>query len=185
MPLADHHWTVDDLATLPDDGNRYEILDGRLLVTPAPAWRHQLIVGAVYRRIAAYLEEHPFAVVIVAPADVPFSRDTSFQPDLFVVPLVDGRTPAAFGDVRRLLLAVEVLSPGTMRTDRYEKRPRFQKEQVPETWIVDGDARAVERWRPDDQMPEVLQAELTWQPDPEHPPLVIDLPAVFREVAVG
>ncbi len=54
---------------------------------------------------------------------------------------------------------------------------------MPESYIVDGDARVVERWRPGDEMPEVLEAELRWQPDPAHPALAIDLPAVFREAA--
>jgi Uma2 family endonuclease len=71
-----------------------------------------------------------------------------------------------------------------MRTDRYRKRPRYQQERVPEIWIVDGDARLVERWRPDDTVPEVLREELIWHPDAAHPPLVIDLVAVFREAGV-
>ncbi|HUF28584.1 MAG TPA: Uma2 family endonuclease [Gemmatimonadaceae bacterium] len=147
MPSAAKRWTVDDLASLPDDGNRYEIIDGELLVTPAPSWRHQRIVGALYRRIAAYLEEHHFGDILMAPADVVFARDTVVEPDLLVVPLVDGRKPKAWSDVGRLLLAVEALSPSSMRQDRYKKRPRYQKEQVPECWIVDGDARIVERWK--------------------------------------
>ena len=181
MPSSARRWTVDDLAALPDDGGRHEIIDGELLVTPAPSFRHQRIVGALYWRFVAYLAEHPLADVLFAPADVPFSRDTSVQPDLFVVPLVRGRKPESWSHAGRLLLAVEVLSPGSMRTDRYRKRPRYQREQVPESWIVDGDARIVERWRPADDLPDVERDELRWQLDPVVPPLVIDLVAVFGE----
>ena len=181
MPSAAKHWTVDDLAALPDDGNRYEIIDGELLVTPAPAWRHQRIIGLLYALILDYLRAHPVGDVVLAPADVVFAPDTSVQPDLFVVPLVEGRKPRSSKEAGRLLLAVEVLSPGTMRHDRYRKRPRYQEEQVAECWIVDGDARVVERWRPGDELPEVLQETLSWQPDPAHLPLTIDLPATFSE----
>ena len=181
MPLPDRHWTVDDLATLPDDGNRYEILDGELLVTPAPSWRHHRIIGLLYSLILDYLRAHSVGDVVLAPADVVFAPDTSVLPDLFVAPLVEGRKPRSSKEAGRLLLAVEVLSPGTMRHDRYRKRPRYQEEQVAECWIVDGAARVVERWRPLDELPEVLKETLSWQPDPAHPPLMIDLPAVFRE----
>jgi Uma2 family endonuclease len=181
MPSSAHRWTVDDLDSLPDDGSRYEIIDGELVVTPAPSWRHQRMVGALYRRIAAYLADHRVADVLMAPADVPFSRDTSVQPDLFVVPLIGERKPASWSEAGRLLLAVEVLSPGSMRTDRYRKRPRYQREQVVECWIVDGDARLVERWRPGDDLPDIEREELLWQPDSSTPALAIDLAAVFGE----
>ena len=186
MPSAAKHWTVDDLAALPDDGNRYEIIDGELLVTPAPSWRHQRIVRALFKHLLAYLEQHPVGEVLASPADVAFARDFSVQPDLFVVPLdrERQRPPESLAEAGRLLLAVEVLSRGSMRTDRYRKRPRYQQERVPEIWIVDGDARLVERWRPDDTVPEVLREELIWHPDAAHPPLVIDLVAVFREAGV-
>lgn len=187
MPLPDRHWTVDDLALLPDDGSRYEIVDGELLVTPAPSWRHQRIVRALFKRLLAYLEQHPIGEVLPSPADVVFAPDFSVQPDLFVVPPVGERQrpPETFAEAGRLLLAVEVLSLGTMRTDRYRKRPRYQQERVEEIWIVDGDAQVVERWRPDDSMPDVLRQELSWHPDPAHPPLAIDLAAVFREAGEG
>ena len=187
MPLSDRHWTVDDLATLPDDGNRYEIVDGELLVTPAPSWRHQRIVRALFKRLLAYLEQHTIGEVLTSPADVAFARDFSVQPDLFVVPRhrERQRPPETFAEAGRLLLAVEVLSPGSMRTDRYRKRPRYQEERVEEIWIVDGDSRLVERWQPGDQLPEVLEQEMTWQPDPAYPPLVIDLPALFLEAEDG
>jgi Uma2 family endonuclease len=79
------------------------------------------------------------------------------------------------------LLAIVVLSPSTARFDRLLKRRRYQRAGVAEYWIVDPDARLVERWRPDDTRPELVSEILTWQPDAAKPPLELDLPALLRE----
>jgi Uma2 family endonuclease len=81
-----------------------------------------------------------------------------------------------------LLLAVEVLSPSTGRADRQAKRRLYQRQRVPEYWIVDVDARLIERWRPADERPEILTERLAWHPDAAHPPLEIDVPAYFADV---
>ncbi len=104
------------------------------------------------------------------------------EPDLFVVPLVDGREPRTWEEAGRLLLAVEILSPSTARADRQVKRRLYQREAVPEYWIVDVDARLVERWRPEDTRPEILSERLLWQPDTAHPALEMDLPRYFVEL---
>ena len=70
---------------MPDDGNRYEIIDGELLVTPAPSIRHQRIMGLPYALMLDYLRRHPIGDVLVGPADVVFARDTVFEPDLLVL----------------------------------------------------------------------------------------------------
>jgi Uma2 family endonuclease len=175
-------WTVDEVHALPDDGNRYEVVDGELFVSPAPTWQHGRAVRQLYLRMAAYIGGQPVADVILAPADVTYGPRTVVQPDLFAVPLVGGRAPRTWAEAGRLLLAVEVLSPGTARADRHVKRRLYQREGVPEYWIVDVDARLVERWRPEDERPEILVETLDWRPDAAHPPLVVDLPAYFVEV---
>jgi Uma2 family endonuclease len=83
-------------------------------------------------------------------------------------------------DWRSLLLAVEVLSPSTARTDRQRKRRIYQDVGIPEYWIVDLDSRVVERWRPTDKRPEVLSDPFTWEPQPNVPPLTIDPVSLFR-----
>jgi Uma2 family endonuclease len=146
MPLADRIWTVEAVRALADDGNRYEVIDGELFVTPAPSWTHQNAVLKMYRMLAGYLDREPYGHPMLAPADVAFSRTRSVQPDLFVVPLVGAaRPPHHFDEVRRLLLVVEVLSPTTARADRVAKRVLFREEGVAEYWVIDLDARAVER----------------------------------------
>ena len=181
MP-ATTRWTAEMVRALPDDGKRYEVIDGELFVTPSPSWRHQDAVFAIARVLHLYVETHGVDHVIIAPADIAFDNYNLVQPDVFVVPLVGGRRPREWSDVKTLRLAVEVLSPGTARADRRVKLRLYQRERVPEYWIVDVDARLIERWRPDDQRPEILAETLDWQPDPALPPLVIDLPAYFRDV---
>jgi Uma2 family endonuclease len=62
------------------------------------------------------------------------------------------------------------------------KRPRYQRNRVPEYWIVDDGAQLIERWRPDDARPEILTEQLVWEPAGASEPLVLDLPVFFREV---
>ena len=89
--------------------------------------------------------------------------DQLSQPDLFVVPwLPPDRDWRKFPNP---ILIVEVLSPSTARADRTVKRRRFQKIGIPEYWIVDLDARAIERWRPSDARPEFLDERLVWHPE--------------------
>ena len=183
MATAAKRWTVEEVRSLPDDGNRYEVIDGELFVTAAPTWRHGDAVVALAKRMLPYLDAHPVGHLKIAPQDVVYGERTMVEPDLFVVPLVGGRKPRTWEEAGRLLLAVEVLSPTTARADRQVKRRLYQQQGVPEYWIVDVDARLVERWRPVDERPELLGEQLAWRPDLEYPPLVIDLPAYFAEVA--
>ncbi len=182
MAQLARHWTVDDVHALPDDGNRYEVIDGELLVTPAPSWPHQTAALRLYSLLDEYLRRERIGYALAAPADVMFSLTRLVQPDVFVVPLVNGRRPKQFADVGRLLLAAEVLSPNTARHDRVSKRTLFHAEQVPEYWIVDLDARTFERSTPASTRPEILVDEVTWHPEGASMPLAIDLPRYFRAV---
>ena len=175
-------WTAEMVRALPDDGNRYEVIDGELFVTPAPSWDHQEAAVELLTRLRSYLQATGVDNAMIAPADVEFDNERMVEPDVFVVPLVEGRKPRAWEDVRRLLLAVEILSPSTARADRQVKRRLYQRQGVPEYWIVDVDARLIERWRPDDTRPEILTDRLEWQPDPTHPPLAVDLARYFADV---
>ena len=78
------HWTVEMVRTLPDDGNRYECIDGALFVTPSPGDPHQFVGDAFYHALFAYVEEAGVGLVLMAPADVPDGSGTLVQPDLFV-----------------------------------------------------------------------------------------------------
>lgn len=182
MAYLQQQWTVADRDALPDDGNRYEVIDGELFVTPAPAWRHQEAVVELATELRAYLAQERVGHAYIAPADVVFSPKRGVQPDLFVVPLVHGRRPEHFDEVRRLLLAVEVLSPSTARADRVVKRKLFREEGVVEYWIIDMDGRTVERSTPSDPRSEIVDARLEWLPDGASAPFILDLSEFFAKV---
>ncbi|MDQ2665501.1 MAG: Uma2 family endonuclease [Gemmatimonadota bacterium] len=185
MATIDRQWTVDDIHALPDDGNRYEVIDGELFVTPAPAWRHQSAAGGLYALLLAYLARERVGYVFVAPADVIFSPRRAVQPDVFVVPPVNGRRPERFEDAGGLLVAVEVISPGTGRADRVKKRNLYRDEGVPEYWIVDLDARVVERSTPDNVRPEILSDRLVWRPERAAMPFDLNIVDYFVAVLDG
>jgi Uma2 family endonuclease len=174
-------WTVDMLDTLPDDGKRYEIIDGELFVTPAPYLVHQMVVGELYALLRGYLRMNPIGRAFVAPADVRGGERTSVEPDVFVIPQVKGPFPRVWSPLGTLLLAIEVLSRHTARVDRGRKLALYQREGVREYWIVDVDSRLVERWRPSDERPEIARSRLEWNPEGASAPLVIDLDALFAE----
>ncbi len=182
MATVSQDWTIERWRELPADGNRYELVDGQLLVTPSPAFPHQRAVFELARLIADYVDGADIGLTMIAPADVEYDDRTVVQPDLFVAPLVNGRKPRSYAEFGPLLLVVEILSPGSARADRVTKLRLYQRERVAEYWIVDLDARLVERWRPEDNRPELLTERLEWQPIPESVALVIDLPEFFQEV---
>ena len=183
MPETAERWTAAMVRALPDDRNRYEVIAGELFVTPAPSWSHQFVVGGLFRHLANYLQGQKWAQVLISPADISFRDDMLVQPDIFVFPIgADGRRAHDWSDIRALLLAVEVLSPSTARADRQVKRRLYQREGVGEYWVVDADARIVERWRPADERAEIVSTNLTWHPEPSAAPFELDLPAFFDEV---
>ena len=182
MPNLAKRWTRERVLALPDDGNRYELVDGELLVSPSPRGLHQRGVWSLYDRIKPYVHANRLGVTGLAPADLALGGGQILQPDLFVAPLVDGREPVDWADFGVPRLTAEVLSPSTARYDRIVKRSKFQRVGVAEYWVVDLDARAVERWRPDNPRPELLDTTIVWEPDSRYPPLMIDLVEYCREV---
>ena len=131
-PRVVGEWSVDDLAQSPDDGQRYEILDGVLLVTPAPIPRHQgvLLELAVLLRTACPPELRAF----VAPLDWQPDPLTSLQPDVMVV----RRDRLAEKNIAQApTIVVEVLSPSTARFDRTVKMSRYAEGGVEQFWLVD------------------------------------------------
>lgn len=182
MPHSTTLWTAEMVRALPDDGNRYEVVDGELLVTPAPSRLHQRAVHRIATLLDPYVEALGIGAVLTSPADIELDPHGMVQPDVFVDGLVAGRLPRAWNVGAPLLLVVEVLSPSTARADRTTKRRRFQRAGVPEYWIVDADARVIERWRPGDERPEVLGESIAWQPAGAREPLTIELPPLFARI---
>jgi Uma2 family endonuclease len=183
MPdLMRRDWTLDDLQALEDDGKRYEIIDGELFVTPSPSWPHQDAAGELYLILSRYARSQRIGHVLQAPADVAFSPRRIVQPDIFVVPLIEGQKPRTFEQAGALLLAAEVLSPSTARADRVAKRRLYREELVAEYWIIDLDARTIERSTPSESRPELLSDQIEWHPPGAGEPLLIELAAYFGVV---
>jgi Uma2 family endonuclease len=172
--------TLEELHALPDDGKRYELIDGVLFVTPSPEYAHQDFSRRLFVLLYPYARDAGLDA-FYAPADVTFGPATCVQPDLFVIPRrTDGTMAHRFEDVGRLLLAVEAISPSSSRTDRREKRDLYMREGVPVYWIVDGERETVEVWRPRHDGPELERERLELHLPGAAAPLVIDLPELFR-----
>jgi len=183
MPaVALRRWSADDVRALPDDPrNRYETVDGVLLVSPSPARVHQYFQTELLFHLSLYLRSQHVAVVVGAPSDVELDPFTLMQPDVYSMPLIDGRRPLESDPDVPILLAVEILSPSTARHDRLIKRPRLQRAAI-ECWLVDLDARLVERWTPDAERPEILIERLTWMPPGATQPFELALQPLFADV---
>jgi Uma2 family endonuclease len=182
MPDTARRYTVDDVLAFPDDGNRYELVDGELLVTPAPSMAHQVVVSHLQAALASYLKQRPDAMVLASPADISWDREKLVQPDLFVIPASE--VSKSWKTVRTLLLAVEVVSPSSARGDRLVKRRLYQRQQVATYWIVDPDARLVEVWHPGDERPEIVTDILRWHVAPDSEEVVIPLQELFEKLPV-
>ncbi len=178
---APTYYTADMVRALPDDGNRYEVVHGELLVTPAPRLWHQEIVKRLLTRLEGYLEREPIGLVLPSPADISWAEDILVQPDVFVVPLDEART-LQWSKIRHLLLAIEVLSPSSTRADRFTKRRLYQEQGVPLYWMVDADARVVEAWTGDARFPALERECLTWLPPGASQPFTLALSELFRDL---
>lgn len=135
--------TYEDYCALPDDGRRYEILAGELIVSPSPKTRHQEIVGNLYNLLRGHVTTAKRGRVFFAPYDVVLDDNTVVQPDLIYVSN-DKRSIVGEDNVRGAPdLLIEVLSPSNPNLDLRDKRQLYARYGVPWYWIVDGEARAL------------------------------------------
>ena len=185
MPAArvpQRRWTLDEFYAARDAapfGERWEFVDGEVLVTPSPHWTHQGVAVALTVLLHGYVRAHDLGRIFTSPLDVNLEPSLVLQPDVLVVP--KGELRVKSDRVRHLLLAVEVVSPSSAKHDRVTKRPRYQRNRVPEYWVIDDQSQTVERWRPDDERPELVADVLRWHPDGASEPFALDLPSFFAE----
>ena len=137
----DRPWTVADLELLPDDGLRYELVDGTLLVSAAPSRQHQRVLGNLYLLLRASCP--PDLEVFLAPTDYQPTSTRSLQPDLLVVSRNDAGPEAV---TMPLALAVEVLSPSSRSVDVVLKRELYEQAGVQCYWVVDPDELSLRAW---------------------------------------
>jgi Uma2 family endonuclease len=188
MPaLRRHRWTAEEVRRLIDErpgmSPRYELVDGELLVTPAPSDRHQRIIFRVALLLHPYLTREKLGEVRLGPGELPLVSGEHYEPDLFVLPMVNGRLRPAGDRNFRPLLVCEVLSPDSFRHDRITKRRAFQRNAVPECWIIDGDAETVEVWHPDDERAVLADERVVWEPHGATSAFELDVRALFAAVA--
>lgn len=131
-----------DLDRMPDDGHRYELIDGVLIVSPAPRIRHQDVVAEMYVLLRTACPSD--LKVLFAPVDVAIADDTVMQPDL----LVARRADFTERDLPTApVLAIEVLSPSTRAFDLLLKKDRLQRAGCAHYWVVDPDLLAITTWQ--------------------------------------
>jgi Uma2 family endonuclease len=175
------YYTADMVRALPDDGNRYEVVYGELLVTPAPRPWHEIVQRRLLLAIDLYLKRNPIGEVLGSRADISWGPDVLVSPDVFVVPLDQVRT-LDWSKMQNLLLVAEVLSPSSARHDRFIKRRRYQEAAIPLYWIVDPDEQQAEVWTPADSFPRFEHESLVWHPAGAAEPLSLSLAELFRPV---
>jgi Uma2 family endonuclease len=137
-------WTYADFTTIPEDGHRYEIVDGVLYMAPSPSLGHQGITGEIFAYLRSYVQMAGLGRVFIAPADVELSYKNVVQPDVFVV--LNEYLDRIAGS--RLIgapdLVVEVASPSTARHNLREKQDAYSRAGVAEYWIVTPGEQVVE-----------------------------------------
>ena len=176
MAASIPYYTVDDLEHFPRDGNRYELLDGVLLVTPAPGSPHEIIVSRLAYALAHAVQRPGHAFVFTHGA-VSFPPGTQLEPDILVVP---ARYPVTekWQDAREHWLAVEVYGRSSRVYDHDFKLPNYLRLGVHEVWLVDRDARTVEISRTIGESETVSDA-IVWQPPRRDLQVRIELSEIF------
>jgi Uma2 family endonuclease len=176
MATATKRWTLDELHSLPDDGNKYELINGELFVTPPPTEEHETIVARLSRILDPYVAKHDLGLVY-RPRAVVRTRGSEVEPDL-MVRRPQGRRKAQWEDAPIPILIVEVLSSYTRRRDLVQKRDHYMDVGVPEYWIVDPDNQAVRQIRRG-LADEVTRDQLSWSPAGVAEALVLDVAGLF------
>ena len=178
MALSTSAWTLAELDRLPDDGNKYELVDGALFVTPAPSPEHESLASQLLAILVPYCSAQgigrvftPRAVVRVGGSEV--------EPDIMVRPHT-ASVPRSWQDAPTPLLVVEIASRTTFRRDREQKRAFYLRSGVAEYWIVDRWSRSIRVVRRDAQ-DDVTESVLEWRPYGASDALRIDVAAYFDE----
>ncbi|WP_135554322.1 Uma2 family endonuclease [Paenibacillus cymbidii] len=145
LPLIkESGWTVEDYYNMPDDGNRYELVDGKLELMTSPLIEHQLVSKQLENTLTNSCENE--YVILHAPVDVVISQKETRQPDILMI----HRSRQHIIEVRNIVgppdLVVEIVSPSTVKRDRVGKLRSYARFGVPEYWIVDPMYKTLEQY---------------------------------------
>lgn len=137
-------WDYDDYRSIPEDGQRYEIIEGELFVSPSPSLTHQTLSKRLQIWLIEQIEKRGLGTVFNAPADVIFSKLSVVQPDLIVIGTEQSNRIATRGIEGAPDLLIEIASPSTKSLDRHHKFKLYAQQRVREYWIVDAATETVE-----------------------------------------
>jgi len=179
MGLTVPRFSTADLEQFPTDGQRYELLDGLLLVTPAPSERHQLIAARLLVGLSRHLEAQP-RIRVVGPGVIARDPHTQLQPDLLVYE-PSGPAETDWRGPRTLWLAIEIFSRSSKVYDRMFKRGAYLALGVAEVWLVDPRERAIYVSRPSGPDEERVTGTLRWRLAATETPLELDVNGLFSE----
>ncbi len=177
MALSTRAWTLAELDRLPDDGNKYELVDGALFVTPAPSPAHEELVAVLHAMLAAYMHAHRLGRVYTR--GVVRTDEAAVEPDLMVRPTTP-TLPTTWAEMPTPLLVVEIFSRATRQRDEQQKRGFYQQIGVGDYWMVDRWSRTI-RVVGGDGAETVAGSALEWRPVGAGEALRIDVAAYFDE----
>jgi Uma2 family endonuclease len=176
MATVTKRWTLDELHSLPDDGNKYEVVRGELFVTPAPTPTHETVCARLHRILDRYVESVQLGLVYNPRAVLQF-EDSEVEPDLMVRQEHTGDS-STWSSAPVPSLIVEVFSPATKRRDQNQKRDLYMDAGVGEYWMVDPEQRAFIVIRKECENV-VITDTMTWHPDSAASSLAFDVARVF------
>jgi len=138
-------WTYEEYYRL-DDEQRYEIIDGELLMAPAPDYWHQDWAKKLFRRIDGYVMDKQLGEVFFAPFDIILDAENVVQPDLLFIAKANLSILQTRGVFGAPDLLVELISPSSVQRDRYVKKALYARFGIKEYWIVDPEGEGVETY---------------------------------------
>lgn len=180
MAITVPRYTVEDLERFPDDGNRYELLDGVLIVTPAPRLAHQRVAVGIAARLWNTVEV-PGIGCVAGPGAISAPPFSQLEPDVLVFPARFG-SAQKWTDVTEHWLAVEVLSRSSRFYDREYKRDAYFQLGVRQVWLVDIEDRSVDIWH-SRVGHEVVRDVIRWQVPASPLEVMIALADLFAGLA--
>ena len=176
MATATKRWTLEEVHSLPDDGNKYELVRGKLFVTPPPSDGHETIAARLTDILGPYVRKQGLGYVYHPRAEMRF-EGSEVEPDL----MVRQRHPnpiCSWDDAPIPTVVVESISDSTRRRDHGPKRDLYMDAGVAEYWIIDPERRTISRVRPN-EADDVVRDQLIWTPSSADAPLTVQLSELF------
>lgn len=182
-PVATERYTVDDYRAMPEGPPYYQLVEGELIMSPAPNRYHQVVARNLFSIIHDYLRRNPIGEAYFAPVDVYLSETDVVQPDVFFVSHANRGLLADDGIHGGPDLVVEIVSPGNAQLDKKRKRPLYARHGVKELWLIEPTLEQIHRYdfTVDAAKPvRIVDSEESFE-TPLLPGLVVSAIEVFRK----